>query len=341
MNHAPTGGDERSLMSAESPCKPSRSACAPSAGEGSGAADAPQASEEEGRGADAAQPGGRAPAALVPGLYIVATPIGNLGDITLRARDALAAARVVLCEDTRVTGKLLKAYGLRTPMLSYHEHNAEARRPEILARLDRGEAVALVSDAGTPLISDPGYKLVRAVQEAGHPVTPLPGASAALTALMAAGLPTDRFLFQGFLPNKRKARRDVLAELTATPATLVFYESPQRLGASLADMAAVLGDREAAVARELTKRFEEIRRERLSVLAAHYDTPPKGEVVVVVAPPPATPDAPPDDADLDARLRAALATHSLRDAVAQVTEATGCPRKRVYQRALAVKDTPS
>jgi 16S rRNA (cytidine1402-2'-O)-methyltransferase len=222
--------------------------------------------------------------------------------------------------------------------VSYHEHNAERRRPELLARLDAGETLALVSDAGTPLISDPGYKLVRAAQDAGIPVRSVPGASAAVAALAVAGLPTDRFFFQGFLPHKTKARRDTLAELAAVPASLVVYESPQRLGASLADMAAVLGAREAAVVRELTKRFEETRRATLPELAAHYgETTAKGEIVVVIAPP--VPAEPPGEAELDARLRAALAGQSVRDAVSEVTRDTGLPRKQVYKRALALKDS--
>ena len=273
---------------------------------------------------------------LAPGLYIVATPIGNLQDLTVRGRDTLAAADLVLCEDTRVTGKLLAAYGLDTPTWSYHEHNAESRRPAVLERLARGAAVALVADAGTPLVSDPGYKLVRAAREAGHPVTPIPGPSAMLAGIMAAGLPSDRFFFQGFLPAKRKARRDTLTELAPLAATLVMYESPQRLGASLADMAAVLGAREGVVARELTKRFEEWRSGTLAELAEAYDGPPKGEVVVLVGPPEAA--APFTDAEIDARLAAAMSTESLRDAVDRVTEATGASRKRVYRRALALKE---
>jgi 16S rRNA (cytidine1402-2'-O)-methyltransferase len=279
---------------------------------------------------------GEAPPGLAPGLYVVATPIGNLRDITLRARDTLAAADVVLCEDTRVTATLLRAHGVATPTLSYHEHNADARRPAVLARLDAGAAVALVADAGTPLVSDPGYKLVRAAREAGHAVTPIPGASALLAAVMGAGLPTDRFLFQGFLPAKRKARRDALAEIAGLRATLVVYESPRRLAASLADMADILGDREAVVARELTKRFEDWRWDRLRALAARYDAPPKGEVAVVIGPPAVAPAAP--DAEIDARLAEAMTEHTLRDAVTRVTEATGAARKRVYRRALALKD---
>jgi len=278
--------------------------------------------------------GGEAPRQAA-GLYVVATPIGNLRDITLRARDVLTAADLVVCEDTRVTGKLLNACGLRRPMLSHNDHNAAERRPEILRRLAEGATVALVADAGTPLIADPGYKLVRAAREAGVPVWPIPGPSAALAALMAAGLPSDRFFFQGFLPAKAAARRTVLAELAAVPATLVIYESPRRLGESLRDMAEVLGAREAAVARELTKRFETVETGDLDSLAARFATPPKGEVVVLVAPPGPAPAA--TVADIDARLRPRLATLSTRDAVAAVAQETGAPKKTVYDRALALR----
>ena len=270
---------------------------------------------------------------LTPALYIVATPIGNLGDLTMRARDILAAADLVACEDTRVTGKLLSAFGLKRPLLAYNDHNAEKVRPTLLEAVRQGKAVALVSDAGTPLISDPGYKLVRDAAEAGLAVTAAPGPSALLAALVLAGLPTDRFLFAGFLPPKSGARRTALGELASVPATLVFYESGPRLAASLADMAAVLGDRPAAVARELTKLFEEVRRDPLSALAAHYAEagPPKGEIVIVVGAP-AEPAASADT--LDAALRRALASNSTRDAAALVAGETGLPRKQVYARAL-------
>ena len=271
-----------------------------------------------------------------PGLYLVATPIGNLGDISIRAIATLRAADVVACEDTRMTSRLLQRYGIETRMVPYHEHNAERARPALLARLRDGGRIALVSDAGTPLISDPGYKLVAAALAEGLPVTGVPGASAALTALQLSGLPPDRFLFAGFLPSRSAARRTALQEIAAVPATLVLYESPQRLPESLVDMIAVLGDRPAAVARELTKRFEEVRRATLAELAAHYATagPPRGEVVVVVGPPLA---APPAAADLDALLRAALADRSVREAAAQVAAATGLPRRTVYARALALQ----
>lgn len=270
----------------------------------------------------------------MPGLYLVATPIGNLKDITLRALEILAAADLVLCEDTRVSTKLLRAHGLSPRLRPYHEHNAARVRPEIIQAIKDGEAVALISDAGTPLVSDPGYKLVRACQEEGLTVTALPGASAALTALQLSGLPSDRFFFAGFPPPKQAARRAALGELAGVPGTLVFFESQNRLAATLADMAAVLGDRPAAVLRELTKRFEEARRGRLSELAAHYAEagPPKGEIAVVVGPPEES--TAPAEGALDRKLEAALGENSLRDAVARVTAETGLPRKRVYARAL-------
>ena len=286
------------------------------------------------RPAPAGRPGGGF--RLPGGLYVIATPIGNLGDLTYRAADHLARVDAVLCEDTRVTRRLMDAYALRPTLIAYHDHNAEQRRPEVLRRLAQGQALALVSDAGTPLISDPGYKLVRAVQDAGHPVRALPGASAALAALAIAGLPTDRFFFQGFLPAKQGQRRAVLQELSGLKASLVFYESPQRLGRSLADMAELLGARDAAVGREMTKRFEELIRAPLPDLAARYGAPPKGEIVVVVAPP--ADDAGLADAQtLDARLTEALRTQSVRDAAAEVAAATGWKKKQVYDRALQLK----
>lgn len=240
----------------------------------------------------------------------------------------------MVCEDTRVTRKLLTAHGIARPVTAYHEHNAERVRPRLLRALEAGRSVALVSDAGTPLISDPGFKLVRAAQDAGLRVTPVPGASAVLAALSAAGLPCERFFFAGFLPAKAAARRKALAELAEVPASLLFFEAPRRLAASLADMAAVLGDREAAIARELTKRFEELRRGRLAELAEACDkaAPPRGEIAVVVAAKEAADAASPEA--LDAQLKSALAAASLRDAVAQVAAATGLPRRRVYARAL-------
>ncbi|HZF34383.1 MAG TPA: 16S rRNA (cytidine(1402)-2'-O)-methyltransferase [Candidatus Angelobacter sp.] len=274
--------------------------------------------------------------ARILGLAIVATPIGNAGDITLRALDLLRRADRIACEDTRVTGRLLARYGIATPLLAYHEHNAARMRPLLLERLRRGETIALVSDAGTPLISDPGYKLVRAAVEAGIPVTTLPGASAALAALVSSGLPTDRFFFAGFLPPRMAARRTELAGLAGIAATLIFFESAGRLAATLADMAAVLGARDAAVARELTKLYEEVRRGKLAELAEHYAAagPPKGEIVIVVGPPATAAEA--SDEAIDDALRGALATSSLRDAVAAVTAALDAPRRRVYARALAL-----
>ena len=276
-------------------------------------------------------------ASLAPGLYVVATPIGNLGDITLRALETLAAADLVACEDTRVTRKLIDRYAIATPLTPYHDHNAEAARPALLARLAAGAAVALVSDAGTPLISDPGFKLVRAARAAGCAVTALPGPSAVMAALAGAGLPTDRFFFEGFLPAKAGARAARVAELEHLPATLVLFETGPRLADSLAALAQGLGDREAAICRELTKLHEEVRRGDLSALAAHYagEAERRGEFVVVIAPPPAGAAAPSADA-LDALLAGALDTSSLKDAVATVAEATGVPRRDVYQRALAL-----
>jgi 16S rRNA (cytidine1402-2'-O)-methyltransferase len=279
---------------------------------------------------------GPEPGKLAQGLYLVATPIGNAHDITLRALDVLKMADVVACEDTRTTGKLLTIHGLKTSLLPYHDLNAEKQRPLLLARLARGEAIALVSDAGTPLVSDPGYKLVRDALAAGHRVFPVPGASASLAALTIAGLPTDRFAFLGFAPPKTAARRRWFGEAAAFPGTLVFFESPQRLAESLADAAQVLGDRPAAVARELTKLFEETRRERLAALAAHYAEagPPKGEVVVVVGPPG---EAEASAADLDAMLRDALARGlSVKDAAGEAALRLGVARKEAYSRALAL-----
>ncbi len=275
------------------------------------------------------------------GLYIVATPIGNASDITLRAIETLKRVDVVACEDTRVTGRFLKRHGIDAAFVAYHEHNAARVRPKLLSRLGRGEAVALVSDAGTPLISDPGYRLVRACIEADIGVTFVPGPSAPIAALVLSGLPTDHFYFGGFLPTRQAARVRALEPLASLAASLIFFESPRRLPAALGDLADVLGDRPAAVARELTKKFEEVRRATLSQLVAHYRDagPPKGEVVIVIAPPAKTGAntvTAVESAELDARLSAALAEESLRDAVAAVTKATGLPRGKVYQRALAL-----
>lgn len=273
---------------------------------------------------------------LAPGLHVVATPIGNLGDITIRALSTLAAADLILVEDKRVTKGLLTHFGITTPMMSYHEHNAETVRPHVLARLQAGEALALVSDAGTPLVSDPGYRLVEAAIEAGIPVTGVPGASSVLAALVLSGLPSDRFFFEGFLPAKGGERRRRLRELADLPATLILFEAPHRLAESLSDMAAVLGGRRAAVARELTKKFETVRRETLPVLAEAFaaEAAPKGEIVVLVAPP-AAGAAALDEAELDRRLAEALETHSPRDAAALVAGELGLPRRQVYARILA------
>jgi len=277
--------------------------------------------------------------ALAPGLHVVATPIGNLRDITLRALETLGAADLIACEDTRVTRKLLDHYGIATPLTPYHEHNAEAARPKILARLAGGEAVALVSDAGTPLVSDPGFKLVRAARAEGHAVFALPGASAVLAALTVSGLPSDRFVFEGFLPPREGARRNRIAEIKSIPATLILFETGPRLSAALADLAQGLGPRAAAVCRELTKLHEEVRRGDLATLAADYAgaAEPRGEIVIVIAPPaPAEPDA----ADLDTLLRQALKRLSVKEAVAEIAAVTGEPRRHVYQRALELVEAP-
>jgi 16S rRNA (cytidine1402-2'-O)-methyltransferase len=263
---------------------------------------------------------------------VVATPIGNLRDITLRALEALRRADAVACEDTRVTAKLLAAHGLAAKLVAYHDHNAPRVRPLLIQRLKHGETLALVSDAGTPLIADPGYRLVREAVAEGIHVTVLPGPSSVLAALVISGLPTDRFMFAGFLPSRSGARRNALGELRAVPATLVFLESANRLADSLADMRDALGDRECATAREITKLFEEVRRGKLSALAEAYAaSSPKGEVVVVVGPPEAEAVS---ASDLDARLGAALATMTVRDAAEAVAAATGIPKRKVYRRAL-------
>ncbi len=271
-----------------------------------------------------------------PGLYLVATPIGNLGDVTLRALETLGAVEAIACEDSRVTRRLLERYAITTPLMTYHDHNAEIVRPRILARLKAGAAIALVSDAGTPLISDPGFKLVQAAQAAGHAVTAIPGASAVLTALPASGLPTDRFFFEGFLPSRETARRTRLDELANLPATLVFFETGPRIAAMLDDAAARLGGRPAAVCRELTKLHEEIRRGEIAALALAYrdGAETRGEFVVVIGPPAKSERT--EAIDLDGMLKHALATASLKDAVEAVAAATGQKRRVVYQRALAL-----
>jgi len=276
---------------------------------------------------------------LAPGLHLVATPIGNLGDVTLRALESLAGADVIACEDTRVTAKLTARYGISTALTPYHDHNATSARPKLLRRLADGAAVVLVSDAGTPLVSDPGYKLVRAAIEHGHAVTAVPGPSSLLAALMVAGLPSDRFLFDGYLPAKAGQRRARIAELAGIPATLVLFETGPRLADALADLADRLGARDASICRELTKLHEEVRRGDLVTLAAEaaQSAPPPGEIVIVVAPPAADQDrASPDE--VEALLRDALARSSVREAVAEVAAVARLPRRDVYRRALALKE---
>ena len=269
---------------------------------------------------------------LPPGLYIVATPIGNLGDLSPRAAETLRRVDLVLAEDKRVSARLLAHAGSEARMMAYHDHSSGAQRDSVVARLGT-EAVALVSDAGTPLISDPGYKLVRAARAAGHRVFTIPGPCAAIAALTLAGLPTDRFLFAGFLPAKSKARQDAIAELSSVRASLVLYESGPRLGDSLADLAAGLGPREAAVVREISKLYEECVTGTLEELAERYAAaPPKGEIVVVIGPPPEQAEA--SDDDLDRALDEALASRSPSRAAAAVAEQLGIPKKRAYARAL-------
>lgn len=281
--------------------------------------------------------------AVPDGLVLVPTPLGNLGDITARAITTLRAADLALCEDTRVTARLFAAHGIATRLSPLHEYNEDARTGHVLDLLRQGKRVALVSDAGTPLLSDPGYRLTRAAIAAGLPVAALPGPNAAVLALVLSGLPPHPFLFLGFPPPRAAARRAAFATLRAAEraglsATLLWYEAPHRLAETLADLALAFGDRPAAVARELTKRFEEVRRAGLSALAAHYgENAARGEVTLVVGPAGAEPT---EDADLDAELRAALGAHSLKQAVAQVTATTGLPRKQVYARALAIQGEP-
>ncbi len=272
---------------------------------------------------------------IAPGLHVVATPIGNLGDVSFRALATLAAADLVVAEDTRVTKTLLAHYGVTTPLFAYHEHNADLVRPQLLAKLLAGRALALVSDAGTPLVSDPGFRLVGDALARGIAVTSVPGPSAVLAGLVVAGLPTARFFFEGFLPTRSAARRQRIAALAAVPGTLVFFESARRTAETVADLAAVLGPRDAAVARELTKLFETVKRGPLPALAAELAAGEalRGEVVLLVGPPPDEQPALEGEV-LDEQLRAALETLSVKDAAAVVSAATGQPRRKVYARAI-------
>ena len=275
------------------------------------------------------------PTSLQPGLYIVATPIGNLGDLSPRAADVLARADRIAVEDSRVTAGLLRHIGVKRSMTPYHDHNAEQVRPGLIARMAT-EAIALVSDAGTPLISDPGFKLVRDAHAAGHLVVTIPGPCAAIAALTLAGLPTDRFLFAGFLPPKEKARADAIREIASLRATLVFYESGPRLAACLATLARELGNRDAAVTREITKKFEEAVTGTLTTLAARYaDAAPKGEIAIVVSPPGAPPPISIEDGD--AALAEALTRLPAAKAAGEVARSLGLDRKALYARALAMK----
>lgn len=270
------------------------------------------------------------------GLFLVATPIGNLGDITVRALAILARVDLVCCEDTRHSRTLLAHYGISRPLRALHEHNEEAEVPRLLAQLEAGRSIALISDAGTPLVSDPGYKLARAAIAAGHRVTALPGPCAALAGLAVSGLPSDRFEFAGFLPPRRAARRTRLGELKDVPATLVLYEAPGRVAETVADIARTMGDRDIAIARELTKRFEEVRRGPAGVLAAALAGETlKGEIVIIIA---AAAAEAVDDEAIRTRLRLALEGASLRDAAREVAQALGVPRSRVYDLGLAIKD---
>ncbi|MCF6369343.1 16S rRNA (cytidine(1402)-2'-O)-methyltransferase [Rhizobium halophilum] len=275
---------------------------------------------------------------LEAGLYLVATPIGNLGDITLRALETLAGADVLACEDTRVTRVLLDRFGIVNRPFPYHEHNAAEAGTKLLAALEEGKSVALVSDAGTPLVSDPGYRLGQLAIEGGHRVVPVPGASAPLAALVGSGLPSDAFLFAGFLPVKDKGKRDRLAELSRVPATLIFFESPHRIGATLATAADVLGPgRRAAVCRELTKTFEEFQRGTLEELASHYGgRAVKGEIVLLVAPPEI--DDVPGAVEVEVLLRELSANMPASQAAAEGARLTGLSKKDLYQRLLALKD---
>lgn len=276
---------------------------------------------------------------LAPALYLVATPIGNLADITLRALDVLAGVDIIACEDTRITGRLLSRYNIATGTVAYHEHNAEHVRPRLLRDLQAGKRIALVSDAGTPLISDPGYKLVNEAVACSIAVVPLPGASSVMAALCASGLPTNRFLFAGFLSPKEQARRKTLEELASISATLVFFESPRRLADTLSAMSHVMAEREAVVGREITKLYEEFRRGTVKQLSGYYAQAeePKGEVVLMIGPPAARLAV--YDEQVEALLLRELATSSVKDAASKIARETGLPRQELYAHALRLKDS--
>jgi 16S rRNA (cytidine1402-2'-O)-methyltransferase len=276
--------------------------------------------------------------ALAPGLHLVATPIGNLRDITLRALEALAAADLIACEDTRRSRTLLDHYGISTRTTPYHDHNAAAARPKLIARLENGAAIALISDAGTPLVSDPGFKLVREALALGRSATAVPGPSAVLAALSVSGMPADRFFFEGFLPPKQSQRQARIEEIKSIPASVIVFEAGPRIGAALNDLAAAFGRREAAVCRELTKLHEDVRRGELATLAGEYagGAETRGEIVIVISPP-RQEDATPVE-NHDALLQEALRRLSLKDAVAEIAARTGAPRRMIYQRALALRE---
>ncbi len=277
---------------------------------------------------------------LEPALYLVATPIGNLGDMTLRGLETLAGADVLACEDTRVTRVLLDRYGIRTRPYAYHEYNADEAGPKLLAALEAGKSVALVSDAGTPLVSDPGFRMARLAIEAGHRIVPVPGASAPLAALVGSGLPNEAFFFAGFLPTRDKARKAHLSGLATVPATLLFFESPHRIGDTLRAAADVLGaDRQASVCRELTKTWEEFRRGTLQELAQYYgdDRAVKGEIVLVIAPPPQGQAM--STVDVDTLLAELSQTMQTAKAATEAAAITGLPRKALYQKLLKLKDS--
>lgn len=269
------------------------------------------------------------------GLYLVSTPIGNLNDMTDRARQTLEQASVIACEDTRTTNKLLTLLSISTTarMLAYHEYNADKMRPTLISLLEKGETIALVSDAGTPLVSDPGYRLVRDCLDQGINVFPIPGANALLPALQLSGLPSDRFFFAGFLSAKKNARQKELQEIAAVPGTLIFYESPHRVKETLTDMLTILGNRQASVVREITKKFEETKRGTLYDLIAEFAQEPKGEIVILVD----RPKPVQETIDLDNMLKNALSTETVKDAAASIAKKTGLPKKQVYQKALELK----